>query len=352
MRQAALRGPTGPVANNGHIQNIFNQGRQQPMVQERGCYFVADILMQETDIQIFRLPANYLQAHASLVAVAELMGLSSPEALQTAFGRPVAVNHPFGRGGDQRASYGNTGFYLNSWIGPPPAPVNLPDMIGLPLPQPVQMQGPDIIPHPVRRPRFHQLIDHNDLGITLRHIFHQFLHDVMMKVPVSRKRRESYLTLSLSEHSHVTVGMFSQPVLPFTNVSILYTEVKRWYTNFDRLFPDKDHRPSHVPSHFPQCLYHQAWLYVISRLSDNAAREYKRYLEVLFDQLSWVPHCDIANLWHTGTQLGSRRWHTLGTGEEGPRPRVIANPHVYSSMAQVKQVFSLRPLSPAMSKDS
>ena len=351
LRAAAIRGVRGPVLNEEYVQNVFHQGRQLPLLQERGCCFVADVLMQETAVQIFRLPAHYVESHACFAAVAELMGLPSPEALQTAFGRPMAVNNPFPQPNEHRAPYGNTSVYLTSWLGRPPSPVGFP-IAHLPqLPRPVRMDGPDIL-HQVHRPaRFEELIIHEDLRLTLYQILFQFVHDVMVKVPVPRKRGKSYLTLSANEHARVTLNMFKQPIVPFTDVSILCTDIQHWNANFDRLFPSRNHQPSHAPSHFPQCLYYQAWLYVLSRLTADAARDVKNVLGTLFDQFSWVPHCDIANLWHTGVHLPSRRWHSLGPATEGPHPRIIANPYIYRSAEQVRDVFSLRPANPSMSKE-
>ena len=349
LRAAAVHGVRGPVLNAEYIQNVFQQNRQQPLLQERGCYFVADVLMQETEVQIFRLPANYVKSLACITAVADLMGLPSPEALQTAFGRPVAVNNPFSQPNEHRAPYGTTTSYVASWIGRPPSPVMFPTADFPPLSRPVRMEGPDVILQAYHPARFEDLIVHDNLELTLCHIIYQFVRDVMMKVPVPRKRQKSYLTLSAKEHAHVTLSMFEQPILPFTDVSVLYTDVQHWNANFERLFPGRDHRPSHVPSHFPHCLYYQAWLYVISRLTEDSARDLRAVMSVVFDRFSWVPHCDRANLWHTGVHLGSRRWYSLGPATDGPRPRVIANPYIYRSAKQVQDVFSLRPTNPAVS---
>lgn len=336
LRKAAVRW-AGP-----HEDTTGDAGRQQPMLHERGAYFVADILRHPTNHNILRLPAHYLSPSKSVFAIASIMRLHKVEDLSRAFFHPAiytdTLYHP---ANDHLPPLGLTSSYKimrtirrDPWLfGHHHSHPTLHPLL--------VMKGPDVTPTPILPPPFRALIEENSLAHTLHHIYYQFLHDMLAKVPAPRSQPLPYLIFTTGQRENIRPAIFQQPILPFTDVIYQVPSQKTWRDNFLRFFPARDHSPNRTPAHFPQCLYYQAWLDVIFKLTDPQVNVARFMIECRFNELHWVAHCENSSMWNTAIGLPSTRWrHFSGTVQNAPH--ILINPFIYVSADHVQEVFTLR----------
>ena len=248
-------------ANQGAIRLDMQQNRQYPLLAQRTLYFVAAIVEQKYNnptVAVYRLPLHYMAEGEVKVIVSRAMSLENTSELHAAFGKPTIIPehiaHPGAANIPSRGAPTST--YLDFWTMHPEPPL-LPS-IHMELDRIYNMTGPDVLPDTDGVDPITSLLVEDDMGKTLHHIFLQFLHDVISKVPVPMKDPLPFLILNMEQQANVRPALFQQPIIPFSNALFSVPLAQKWTDNFHRMFPDRHHTQKNKPRHYPNCLYHRA----------------------------------------------------------------------------------------------
>ena len=185
----------------------------------------------------------------------------------------------------------------------------------------MQMMGPNESPSANETPA-------RSMDEIVNRIIKQFAVDVIGSVPNPRAGG-SYLSLSPSECSEVTVDIFKQKA-PFKSA---WVKVARSLKDFldaahlDRLFPEKNSASPVIPA-LQNCAYFRSWKRLMEHAVEKDAKKIRTaILEKVLKNLYWVPLTKTDKLWDT-TRISKTRdgLYMMGEGTEGSAPHIVVNP--------------------------
>ncbi|PSS30936.1 hypothetical protein PHLCEN_2v2528, partial [Hermanssonia centrifuga] len=322
-KSAVWAGEEGLVENSDdelEADEDFENDRAEPFIEERGLYFVSDIVY---DSGAFRLPQKRTLSIEELCAVyntaswGELQGKFNMSTFHR--GRASDVRRPMRMA--RRVRTTDARFVRTDSPGPE-VDLGLGNR-GVRMHEPATMTGPDVI----------EISDsedeEKDIDKVVSKILKQFPYDVIQQSPnQSANNRPAYTTLTRVEQDNVTMDIFKQTELPFIRAQLKIVSTHTWdRVFFDRFFPPKGFSPRGRIQNFPSCAYYQDWIGLINRMTSADVEIARKKIAKYFKDVHWLPHTASDRMWMT--KLDNHGQWTHLPGAQVASPQIALNPYKY-----------------------
>ncbi|EKM49391.1 uncharacterized protein PHACADRAFT_33458 [Phanerochaete carnosa HHB-10118-sp] len=336
-----------PTASNANQAEMgYNAGNSKPWIEERGAYFVADVIQNSIGDQpnawFYRVPKRIKLSEELLIVIYRQESASHLRRqfhLGSHRTKLVRLNYRTNR----RLHKGKDTLLADAVSKRPLGAELTFDNIAeldIQLTQPATRRGRDTRGVPVSRYDKDDDMLKGSLVEVLNRMYRQLAHDIMNKSPNRRGGGGAYTTLGLAEITAVSPELYFHFDLPFISARVLHCSETVWDTVVENLLPGKAHMASASTTAYPACTYFKAWTTLLNRLNDDNASLVVMLMRNEVSQFLWLPRTEKGAMWATRKEPMAG---CIALPEEKieSSPFIAANPQYVKGPETMKR-FSLR----------